>query len=100
MKTFGSYLARKDRDIKSHLRLLEQILTKAGFQVVNYLDDNKEPYIYVRKTTNIDPVVEQLSFNGIRIYTRGKDIVCYRPQNKEATEPFGTTYQLDINEMF
>lgn len=100
MKSFSSFLNKKDRENKEHLHTLFRILEKAGFQVDDHLDDTKEPYIYVRKPSGIDPVIEHLSFGGVRIYTRGKDIVCYRPQNKHSTEPFGTTYQLDIEGMF
>jgi len=85
---------KKEREHKEHLHILLQILQKAGFKVGNHLDNDKEPYIFVRKP------VEKLSFDGVRIYIRGKDIVCYRPQNKEHTEPFGTSNQLDLEGMF
>lgn len=66
----------------------------------DYLDDPREPYIFVRKPLDAESILENLSFEGIRLYTRGKDILCYRPQNKENVEPFGNTYQLDIKGMF
>lgn len=100
MRSFSSFLTRKDRENKEHLLTLFHILEKAGFQVNNHLDDIKEPYLFIRKPVDVDPILEQLSFGGVRIYTRGNDIICYRSQNKEHTEPFGTTYQLDISGMF
>jgi hypothetical protein len=100
MRSFSSFLTRKDRQNKEHLLTLFHVFKKAGFQIDNHLDDIKEPYLFIRKPVSIDPILEQLSFGGIRIYTRGSDIVCYRSQNKEQTEPFGTTYQLDISGMF
>jgi len=100
MKSFSSFLVKKDRVNKENLHVLKNILDKAGFQVANHLDDHKEPYLYVYKPIDIDPVMEQLSFGGVRLYTRGRDLVCYRAQNKEKTEPFGEAQQLDIKEMF
>lgn len=100
MRSFSSFLSKKDRDNKEHLHILQQILEKAGFQVANYLDDPNEPYVFVSKPIDVDPIVEGLSFGGIRLYTRGKDIICYRAQNKQETEPYGNSRQVDINGMF
>lgn len=100
MRSFNAFLSRKERENKEHLHILEQILKKAGFPVSNYLDDNREPYIYVHKPVDADPILEGLSFGGIRLYTRGREIICYRSQNKEQTEPFGNTYLLDVKGMF
>jgi hypothetical protein len=100
MKTFSSFLDRKDRENKEHLHILHQILQQAGFQISNYLDENDEPYIFVHKPVDAEPIVESLSFGGVRIYNRGQDLVCYRAQMKETTEPFGTTYMLDVKGMF
>ena len=99
MKTFNSFLTKKDRENKDHLYVLGYVLEKAGFKITNKLND-EEPYIYVHKPSSFDPLIEQLSFGGVRIYTRGKDTVCYRSQNKVETEPFGTARQLNVNEMF
>lgn len=100
MKSFHSFVGHKEMENKEHLHVLRQILEKAGFQVSNHLDDPKEPYVYVKKPINADPILESLSFGGVRLYTRGRDLICYRAQNKEATEPFGTAYSLDIKSMF
>lgn len=100
MKSFKGFLTIKEQKNKEHLHLLQKILEKAGFQVENHLDDGKEPYIYIRKPVKVDSIIEQLSFGGVRLYTRGRDIICYRAQNKAETEPFGTSYQLDVEGMF
>lgn len=100
MKRFSSFVTTKDRENKENLHVLQQVLEKAGFQVSNNLDNPKEPYIYVHKPTDVDSVLESLSFGGVRLYTRGTDIICYRAQNKEKTEPFGESRILDIKGMF
>lgn len=100
MKSFSDFLGKRDRDNKEHLGILGKILEKAGFQVATFLDDRKEPHVFVHKPDAIDSILESLSFEGVRIYARGKDIICYRPQNKESTEPFGNAYMLDVKGMF
>lgn len=100
MKLFSAFLERKDRENKDHLRLLGKVLHKAGFTVKDHLDHHGDPFLYVEKPINHDPIIESLEFNGIRLYTRGKDIISWRPQNKEAAEPFGTAYLLDIKNMY
>lgn len=96
MKSFGTFLTKKDKDNKDHLDILKELFKKSGFQVSDFLSERKEPYIFIHKPE----MFESLSFGGVRIYTRGTDIVCYRVQNKEYTEPFGTAYQLDVKGMF
>lgn len=100
MKRFSAFLERKDRENKDHLRLLGIILEKAGFQVKDHLNHHEDPYLYIEKPIDHDPIIEVLEFGGIRLYTRGKDIVAFRPQNKEAAEPFGAAYLLDVKGMF
>ncbi len=100
MKRFSAFLDRKDRDSKHHLRLLGQLLEKVGFEVKNKLNHHEDPYLYVEKPINHDPIIESLDFGGIRLYSRGKDIIAFRPQNKEEAEPFGTAYLLDVKGMF
>src|SRR3954466_12927466 len=96
MKSFGEFLGKRERENRDHLRLLAKILETAGFRVAEHLDNRKEPYFYIHKPG----LAESLSFGGVRVYTRGQDIICYRSQNKEQTEPFGSTYELDIKGMF
>lgn len=100
MKHFSDFLSRKDRDNKEHLKVLKSLFEKTGFQVSDHLNNHKEPYIFIAKPVDAEPVLESLSFGGIRIYTRGGDIISFRPQNKENVEPFGTAYLLDVKAMF
>lgn len=100
MKSFNTFLGNKKREDKEKLNIIRNILEKSGFTVNNHILDPKEPYLYVRKPTDVIPQLESLSFGGVRIYNRGKDIICYRCQNKEDTQPYGTTYQLDIEGIF
>ena len=99
MATFGSFVDQKTRENKDHLKILLDILNKAGFKATSHLKESKEPYIYVfnPKTENVS---NDLSFGGIRIYTIAKDLICYRVQNKETTEPYGTAYLIDVKGMF
>jgi hypothetical protein len=100
VRTFSSFLTSKERENKEHLNVIQKLLERAGFQVTNKLDDDKEPYVYIHKPVDADPILEGLSFGGARLYTRGSDLICYRSQNKSNTEPFGTTYFLDVKGMF
>jgi len=100
MKRFSAFMERKDRENKDHLRLLGKLLGRAGFQVKDHLDHHEDPFLYVEKPIDNDPIIESLEFGGIRLYTRGKDIISFRPQNKEAAEPFGAAYLLDVKGMF
>lgn len=100
MKSFSDFNDREDRKNKEKLHTISLILKSAGYKTHNHLNDHDEPYIFVRKPSQHYPILENLTFNGIRIYTRGKDIICYRIQNKENTEPFGETYRLDIKKIF
>ena len=99
-RSFTDFLGTKDRDAKKHLKILEQILKKSGFHVADHTEDRKDPYVYVYKPDQVDSILENLSFGGIRLYHRGKDLMCYRRQMKDDVEPFGETYFLDIRGMF
>lgn len=100
MRSFTNFLDSKTRSNKEHLHLLQHILSKAGFQTENHLDDDKEPYVYIKKPVDVDPIIEHLSFDGVRLFTRGKDLIVYRAQNKSESEPYGTARQIDIKGMF
>jgi hypothetical protein len=100
MQHFSDFLDRKSRDNKNHLHILGKLFERVGFTVKSALDHHEDPYIYVFKPVNSEPILEGLSFGGIRIYTRGRDIVSFRPQNKSDVEPFGSAYLLDVKEMF
>jgi len=100
MKRFSAFLERKDRENKDHLRTLGRLLSRAGFDVKDHLDHHEDPYLYIQKPISNNPIIESLEFGGIRLYTRGKDIISFRPQNREVAEPFGAAYLLDIQGMY
>lgn len=93
-------MERKDRTNKNNLRVLGKVLARAGFHVKDHLDHHQDPYLYVEKPAGYDPLIESLTFGGVRLYTRGTDIVSFRPQNKESAEPFGLAYLLDVKGMY
>ena len=97
MRTFGEFLSKRDRDNREHLRILGHILEKAEFKVKPHLD-NKEPYLYIAKP-DIDRM-DDIQFGGVRVYCRGKDIICFRSQMDPEAEPFGESYHLDISGMY
>ena len=100
MKRFSNFLKRKDRENKNNLRVLGKVLARAGFLVRDHLDHHQDAYLYVEKPISYDPLIETLTFGGIRIYTVGNSIVAFRPQNRENAEPFGLSYSLDITNMY
>lgn len=100
MRRFSAFLERKDRQNKDNLRLLGKLLSKSGFQVKDHLDHHEDPYLFIEKPLDNDPIIESLEFGGIRLYTRGKEIISFRPQNKESAEPFGSAYLLDVKGMY
>lgn len=97
MRTFGDFLSKCDRENREHLRILGHILDKAEYKVKPHLD-NQEPFLFVHKP-DIDRM-DDIQFGGIRIYCRGKDIICFRTQMDEEAEPFGESYHLDIGGMY
>lgn len=92
-RSFSSFMSGKTRDSAKKLRTLMVILRKSGFEVENFLDDQDEPHLFVRKTE------KKLSFEGVRFYWRANNI-CYRCQMKKDVEPFGNSYTLDIQSMY
>lgn len=94
MKTFLEFVERKERESLRHLRLLSKML-KNDFVVEEFLDNNKDPYIFI----NVPSKLKSLSFKGIRIYEIG-DCMAYRIQQESETEPYGKAYPIKINEMF
>jgi len=99
MAEFGSFLKKRERDNKEKLRLLGLILKKAGFDIHPHLDE-KDPHLFLSRPEGLGEYVDDLSFDGIRIFMRGKDIVCFRAQMKDNAMPFGETYLVDISGMY
>jgi len=97
---FSAFLDRKDRLNKDHLRTLGKVLKRAGFVVKDMLHHHQDPYLYIKKPIDHDPIIETLEFGGVRLYARGNDLISFRPQNNEAAEPYGTAYLLDVKGMY
>lgn len=94
MKQFLEFVDRKQRESKKHLKLMEKLLRKGGLEVHSHIEsDDDEPFIFVKSPN------KRLSFDGIRIYEIG-EMVAYRIQKEEKTQPFGKSYSLDIEDMF
>jgi hypothetical protein len=90
---FLEFVDRKQREGKKHLKLIERLLRKGGMQVFAHLEDEEQPYVFVKAPN------EKLSFDGIRVYEIG-EMIAYRIQKEEKTHPFGKAYMLDIEDMF
>jgi hypothetical protein len=99
MSYFSRFLDKKQRDHKKRLLLIGKILKKSGFKVVFNLDDS-DPYVYVRKPKSKDIYIQDLSFDGVRVYLKNDNYLCIRPQMKSNTLPFGDSYLLDIADMY
>lgn len=92
MEQFLEFVDRKQREAKKHLHLIERLLRKGGMQVASHLED-EEPFVFVKSPTH------KVSFDGLRIYEIG-EMIAYRVQKEEKTQPYGKAYLLDIEDMF
>lgn len=94
-KSFGEFVDKKKRESIRQLKLLKQILEAKGMKVENFLESSEdaEPYIFCFNPTKSG------SFDGIRIYKIGAHLA-FRIQKENKTHPFGSAYQLPIEEMF
>lgn len=93
MKQFLEFVDRKQREARKHLKLIEQLLKKKGMEVYAHIEKEEDPFIFVKSSD------KKLSFDGIRIFEIG-DMIAYRIQKQENTEPFGKSYMLGIEDMF
>lgn len=92
-KTFGTYCDKKKRESVRHLRLVKQILERTGMKVDNFLETEGDPYIFCHNPS------KNGSFDGIRLYKIGEGLA-YRIQKESKTHPYGSAYQLPIEDMF
>jgi hypothetical protein len=90
--SFGEFCDKKTRTARKHLKLIERILRRSGFEVKDHSEE-QEPYLF------LPTPAKKLSFGGIRIYQWGES-VAYRVQKEEKTHPYGRAYRLDIKEMY
>lgn len=89
---FFEFVDRKQREANKHLKIMEKVLKKTGFDVKAHIDDEEDPYLFVKSP-------KSLSFEGIRIYEIG-DTMAYRIQKEEKTHPYGKSYNLNLEDMF
>jgi hypothetical protein len=92
MIKFKQFIDKKERDAKHQLKIIEHILQKNGFKVNDHLSDD-DPYVFVHNPK------KDTFFGGIRIYKVG-DHIAFRVQREEKTEPFGSAYGMEIEDMF
>lgn len=94
MLLFNEFINHKEREDREHLSLISKILTSGNQKLeVKELFNDGDPYLFVKAPN------ENFSFEGIRIYPRGK-IMAFRIQNAEDTQPFGKAYGLNMDKMF
>lgn len=91
-KLFLEFVDRKQREAKKHLKLIEQLFRKNGMEVYGHIEKEDDPYIFVKSP-------KKLSFDGIRIFEIG-NMVAYRVQKQEKTQPYGKSYMLGVEDMF
>lgn len=91
-QTFLEFVDRKVREGKKHLGLVKKLLERQGLSVTARTDE-ETPFIFVKSPNG------SLSFEGIRVYKVG-DVMAYRVQKNENTEPYGKAYMLDLEDMF
>lgn len=93
-RTFGEFVDRKKRESVRQLTIIKQLLESNGLKVENFLiEGDDEPYIFCYNPMNTG------SFDGIRIYKIGNTIA-FRIQKENETHPYGSAYQLPVEEMF
>lgn len=93
-KSFGDFIDKKQRDSMKQLKLIEQLLTKQGFKVSDFMTEHEDdPYIYVESPNR------STSFDGVRVYKIG-DTIAFRIQKESETHPYGNAYALKIEDMF
>ena len=96
MALFLEYLHKMKHGLRMmaerKLELIRKALREDYLEIEDFTDDDHQPYIYVHDPSN------KLSFGGIRIYTNS-DIIAFRVQKMPDKQPYGASYQLDIQQM-
>lgn len=88
---FNKFLEIKNREVKKQLEIVKKILESKNFKVESFFDE-ESPYIFVRSSIS-------LPFEGLRIYKIGSNMA-YRIQNENKTQPYGKSYDLNIESAF
>ena len=89
---FSAFVDRKTNKARRELEVVRDVLSGGGVKVEDRLKEH-DPYLFVPSTK------QSLDFGGVRIYKVGSS-VAYRLQNESGSEPYGTSYPLDIEGMF
>lgn len=89
---FSSFLDKKNKQAVRELGIIRDILAEGDFKVEDFLKE-ESPYIFVNSTEG------ELDFEGVRVYKVGSNLA-YRVQKENKTEPYGTAYSLDIENLF
>ena len=96
MAIFLEYLHKMKHGLRMiaerKLELILKALKEDHLLIDDFTDDDHQPYIFV-----YDPSKES-SFSGIRIYLNN-EIIAFRVQKMPDTQPYGASYQLDIQQM-
>jgi len=96
MALFLEYLHKMKHGLRlvaeRKLDLIRKALKEDFLDVDDFTNDDHQPYLFV-----YDPN-KKLSFGGIRIYTNN-DIIAFRVQKMPETQPYGASYQLDVQQM-
>jgi len=89
---FSTFIDSKISKTREELEILKNVFNKANIKVEDFIKDH-EPYLFI-------PCLEEnLDFGGIRIYKVGSNMA-YRIQSESASEPYGGSYALNIEQMF
>jgi hypothetical protein len=92
MKTLLEFNFAKHKQTEKRLSLFKKVLEKDGFRVDEFFNDSK-PYIFCYAP------LENLDFQGIRIFENGKTMAFQVSKTKD-TLPYGIARSLEINDLF
>lgn len=94
--TFLEFVDKKKRKNNEQLTIVEKLLKKNGFKTATHFESfEDDPYLFVYSPDKSIPF-------GIRIYCLGgeNDGLAYRVQRGENMQPYGASYELDLEEMY
>lgn len=89
---FSAFVDKKTNKARKELEVVRDVLKEGGVAVEDFLKE-EDPYLFVPSSK------QSLDFGGVRIYKVGNNMA-YRIQNEKKTQPYGTSYPLDIEGMF
>lgn len=92
MILFNEYVDRHQFMSKKNLRLLAKVLEKDGLEVEDFTHDTPDPYIFVYAFP------KAITYLGVRFFMHG-DILAFKTQKKPETQPYGESYELDLQTM-